>query len=495
MKSRAVFCCALAVGLWVAGSGAEELYLQATTNFPGGGGSLWLSDFQAYNNGIGVAEITVEYLPAGDNTTPLAASTAVPAGGSLRIGDVLDALLGVTASTGALRVTPTAGEVVVMARTYNSVSVGTYGFRAPQRRAGESVAFGEQAYLVQLTENTERRTNVGYLNTCSSAIEVELDCYRGNGSFLGTSSVVLAPFEFRQVNRPFAALGATDVADGYVVVRTTTAGGSFLAYANVIDWGSNDPLLRSEQRAPTVGEPVYVPFAAAPGGSQSLSTNLAIVAIEGSPAEVDVELLVTGADNSSPASASYSLAAGQSLRLDNVVATVFGHSGTAALRVTASNGTVLVSSESSAVDNMLHDVPGRPASAAAGRGQAFVLPMLTRTADYTTDVGFVSTTGVATTVVLRTFDAAGVPISSSSHALLPWGHVIVEDALGEDVADAFAVVETTTVGGAILAFATVTDTRTLDASHISGLPANLGLFGDGLESGSTSAWSGTVGGP
>ncbi len=50
----------------------------------------------------------------------------------------------------------------------------------------------------------------------------------------------LKPYEHRQVNDAFHAVGADDVPDGYAVVRTTTEGGGFIAYASVVDNGSGD---------------------------------------------------------------------------------------------------------------------------------------------------------------------------------------------------------------------------------------------------------------
>jgi hypothetical protein len=69
---------------------------------------------------------------------------------------------------------------------------------------------------------------------------VDVELFAADGSSLGTVSRNLRAFEHKQVNDVFHAAGADDVADGYAVVRTTTAGGRFICYASVVDNGSGD---------------------------------------------------------------------------------------------------------------------------------------------------------------------------------------------------------------------------------------------------------------
>jgi hypothetical protein len=49
------------------------------------------------------------------------------------------------------------------------------------------------------------------------------------------------PFEFRQIDKAFEQVTADPIDDGYIVVRTTTAGAKFFANAVVVDNLTGDP--------------------------------------------------------------------------------------------------------------------------------------------------------------------------------------------------------------------------------------------------------------
>ena len=82
------------------------------------------------------------------------------------------------------------------------------------------------------------------MNVTSGTIEVQIDLYRADRTYLGTRSgddTRLRGFEFRQITEIMKPYGT--IADGYAVIRTTTPGGRFLAFATVIDnHVSGDPV-------------------------------------------------------------------------------------------------------------------------------------------------------------------------------------------------------------------------------------------------------------
>ena len=59
---------------------------------------------------------------------------------------------------------------------------------------------------------------------------------------LGTRTYTLRAYESIQRTDVLAELGTSDVSDAYAVLRTTTSGGRFLAYASVVDNRSGDPI-------------------------------------------------------------------------------------------------------------------------------------------------------------------------------------------------------------------------------------------------------------
>jgi hypothetical protein len=91
---------------------------------------------------------------------------------------------------------------------------------------------------------------------------------------------------------------------------------------------------------------LYVPAAANAGGANQTTwrTDLQVKATDDGGATVTVELLETGTANTDPAVVERTLAPGESLRLGNLLDSAFGFTGTAALRVAATDGRILVSS-------------------------------------------------------------------------------------------------------------------------------------------------------
>ena len=93
-----------------------------------------------------------------------------------------------------------------------------------------------------MASGTGCRTNLGLVNATGLTISVEVKLCKGDGSGLGSQTYTLPPYGFRQINEIFRTVTNQDVADGYAVLRTTTSGGAFFAYASVIDSRSGDPI-------------------------------------------------------------------------------------------------------------------------------------------------------------------------------------------------------------------------------------------------------------
>jgi len=233
----------LAAASTAAGS-AQTLYIPASANAEGVNQTRWRTDLQIKAPESQAAAFTIELLESGkDNSTPVAVEGALGAGESLRLGDVLGNAFGFT-GTSALRVTATGGRILATSRTYNDDPGGTYGQTVPAVTADDGFAYGSEATLILLSRSPDPsagfRTNIGFVNLVGAQIRMEIDLFAADGTELGTVTRNLKPFEHRQVNDAFHAVGADDVPDGYAVVRTTSEGGLFVAYASVVDNGSGD---------------------------------------------------------------------------------------------------------------------------------------------------------------------------------------------------------------------------------------------------------------
>jgi hypothetical protein len=204
-------------------------------------------------------------------------------------------------------------------------------------------------------------------------------------------------------------------------------------------------------------------------------TDLQLKAVGDEPATVTLELLESRRDNSSPAAVEVTVAAGESLRLPNLVDREFGVTGTGALRLTATSGRFLAASRTYNDDpagTYGQTVPAVPEAAAIGLGESATLIQLSRSPDpasgYRTNLGLVNLTDGPVTAVVELYRADGGALGALTADLKPYEHRQLNDVFGlagaVEVGDGFAVVRTTTQeGGRVLAYASVIDNGSGDA--------------------------------
>jgi hypothetical protein len=247
---------ALALLLTPGIASAQTLYVPASANVEGANQTRWRTDLQLKALGDEPATCTLELLKSRrDNSDPVAIEVTIGVGESLRLANVIESEFAFT-GTAALRITPTEGAVAVTSRTFNDDPAGTYGQTVPAVAEGDGVGHGSQANLILLSRSpdpsTGFRSNIGVVNLEGTTIEIEIDLHRADGTAVDTIVLTLKPSEFRQINDVFEAAGATDIDDGYAVVRTASEGGRFIAYASVVDNASGDAvfILGAEEIVP-----------------------------------------------------------------------------------------------------------------------------------------------------------------------------------------------------------------------------------------------------
>ena len=235
--------------------GAQELYVPAAAHTSGAAGTVWRTDLEVKARGGEPASFTVELLEERTaNTDPLSAMFSLEAGESLRLVDVVDATFGFYGS-GALRLTATEGAILATSRTYNTNPNGTFGQYIPGLDAEIAAEHGHDYVLMQLSSTESFRTNVGVVNTTDATVALEVDLFTAAASLLGSVPVTLRPYEMRQLPAVFTLVTSEPVEDGYAMVRTSTEGGRFFAYASVVDNLSGDAIFIPAQ----LDEPLAVP--------------------------------------------------------------------------------------------------------------------------------------------------------------------------------------------------------------------------------------------
>ena len=486
-----------------AASPGEVLYLSAAAHVGGALGTDWRSDVELHNLGDETATVTIWLLAHGaNNSSPRSTQVTIESGRSVRLADVLAGQFG-TGGQAALMLSVGSGRILATSRTYNLLAAGnplglpggsTFGQSIPALEQGAAIGFGEEGRLIQLSHSTAAsggfRTNLGLVNVTSASLEIEVELHTADGALLGTVPVSLPPFGYQQLNRVFSLVTSGDVDDGYAVVRTTTELGRFLAYASVVDNLTGDPIAITAAKLPAeeppgAGAAIYVVAAAHSTGigGTNWRTDAEIHNWGAATAAFRIELLEHGADNSSPSHAeTYTLGAGQSLRLEDLLASEFGFTGSAAVRITPTSGHVLVTSRTY---NLLGagNSAGLPAGATFGQyiagatmegaiqeGEEGRLIQLAHTpggaSGFRTNLVLVNATAKQIEVEVELYASDGALLGTTTRTLAPYEYRqlngVFELVTSSAVADGYAVVRTTTVGGAVFALASVVDNLTGD---------------------------------
>jgi hypothetical protein len=224
----------------------SDLYLPTGAHLTGFNNVNWRTDVEIQNPGPARASYLVSLLVRNaDNSTPAFQTTfALDPDRSARYNDILYGTFGFSGAA-AIRITPILGHTIVTSRTYNQLPSGTYSQSVPAIPRAQAIGFSQDAFLIGLSHDPTLaagyRTNLGFVNASPASIHVEAEFYLASGSFLGKTGYDLRPFEFFQKDKAFEEVTSDEIEDGYIIVRTTTAGAKFFAYAVVTDNVTGDP--------------------------------------------------------------------------------------------------------------------------------------------------------------------------------------------------------------------------------------------------------------
>jgi len=231
----------------------STVYVPAAAHVDGYGGTHWRTDVELLNLSTWSTETVSVKLLARDqaNPSPPSKEYVLPPKTSLRISDVLKTAFEFSGAA-ALRFECSSTEIAVSSRTFNERATGTYGQFVPAVPTSAVVRPGESVVLAQLATSAAAsegfRTNIGIVNTSGSSITVVVELNGEDGTKLGERAVSLEPYEFTQVDKVFQGVGAGTRTNLTARLHTASSGGSFIAYASVVDNRSGDPVFVPAQR-------------------------------------------------------------------------------------------------------------------------------------------------------------------------------------------------------------------------------------------------------
>jgi hypothetical protein len=253
----------------------------------------------------------------------------------------------------------------------------------------------------------------------------------------------------------------------------------------------------------SAGGPIYVAATAHVAGAADTDwrTDVELHNPDAVSRQYEIALLEKNEANLAPATVTYTVGPGRCLRLNDVLFTVFGYDGGAALRITPVSGTVVVTSRTyNLTDEGTYGqfIGGLAESDALESGQDGVLIQLTHnrgaSSGYRTNIGFVNCVASEITVRVDMYSADGQLLGTRWYTLEGFMHrqvdKVFEAVASGDVADGYIVVRSGTPGARFIAYASVVDNLAGDPVYI---PATLIGAGEPTAPTPTATMTPTVG--
>ena len=221
---------------------------------------------------------------------------------------------------------------------------------------------------------------------------------------------------------------------------------------------------------------IFIPASAKAAGAGG--TNWKTDAVLHNPgavmASANLYFLEAGADNSGAPPHAVTVPAGTSLKLTDIVGTLFGRTNAAgAIRIQTS--AVLMASsrtynDQGSAGTYGQAIKGYPVSAGLTSSTGGRLIQLSKNAAYRTNIGFANAQGTPIQVTVDAYRGTGEYLGALTYPLPPFGYYqegnVLQYLTSDDLDDAFIMVSSPTAGAVFFAYASIVDNRTGDPTYI-----------------------------
>lgn len=433
------------------------------------GGTNWVSDLVLFNPGDQQATAYVYFLESEQNNSKTKGKkVTISAGATRGLDDVVYETFGLSKASGAL-VVGSDNQLVVTSRTYTGSNIGTFGQFVAGFPKIEAISRNQEARLIQLTQNTDFRTNIGFANATGMWTDVMVEVFRASGIFEKRKTIRLMPFGFLQRTKLFGA-----DKDGYAIVSSATPGAKYFTYATVVDNRTGDPIYIPPVSAVDASvNDIYIPAAARVSGigGTNWRTDIEIHNPGNGPVVLEYYFLPKGGGESLFIDGE--LWPQKSTRVEDVLLENFGLTSAAGAIRISSSGEIIVTSRTyndTPKGTYGQFAPGYSVESAVTTGQNAYLSQLSRSAStssgFRTNIGFVNATNRSINIRVHLYESSGSLLGTKKYSLTSYEFNQVTDIFGKvtsgNVENGYAVVTSTTPNAKFFTYATVVDNRSGD---------------------------------
>jgi hypothetical protein len=457
-------------------------------------GSRFVSDVRLTNTAAQSINYQLTYTPNGTDGTVTGKQTTltVNAGDTKALNDIVkdwygSGVLG-EAPQGSLEIRPLnfAGKdtvnislaTVAASRTYSVASTGTFGQYIPALPLVNflSKASASKISLQQVSQSSATggfRTNLGFIEGSGQAIDFVATLLDDAGHTVAERAYSLKPYESQQ-QRLDQFFGVSSITDGRVEVRVTSDTGHVSAYASVLDNTTTDPLLVFPADPAKISAKRFVVPGVAEFDTSFSNFHTDMRIYNGGTSPVDVTLAFTGASVPNKVK---TIAAGETLAVDNVLPTLWGITGGGAVVATTANASQLVvtartfSRDKSNGGTFGQFIPGVTAAEAVGNGErALQIVQLEESPAFRTNLGLVEVTGNPITVELLAYTpdskvAGKLTLPLAAGEYLPRNGIFKSFGFN-NVYNGRITARVISGTGRVAAYGSVIDNRTTDPTYV-----------------------------
>jgi len=188
--------------------------------------------------------------------------------------------------------------------------------------------------------------------------------------------------------------------------------------------------------------------------------------------------LETGKDNTGITGHVFSVPAGTSLALNDIVEKTFGTSASGAILAASGEPLLITSRTYNDVSSGTYGqfVPGLALLKAIGSREKVRLIQLSRNSHFRTNIGFANASASELHVTVELREADGTPIASPEYTIPPWSFYQKTRILTSDVDDAFAIVSSKDPDARYFTYASVVDNDSGDPTFVQPVPGTEGVL-------------------
>jgi PKD repeat protein len=371
----------------------------------------------------------------------------------------------------------------IWTRTYNQTEAGTFGQFIPAIRideAGAGSAFGTGKYfLAGLRHNDRYRTNLGLVNPNNASVNVVVKVFNDHGEALGNFTRPLGSFQLDQFAIT-AALPTLPKDRPFSVEISVPEGQWLIAYASLIDGGSNDPVfLQAVRESDLKSEDFRTVMVPGVGHTGAWRSDATVFNPNGRQVNVDLTYYDgTGAKKGE--ALNVPIKGGEFLQYDDLIKQgVFGSVpdsvGMMRVAVTAAFSEEMFPLAFARTYN--DDGSGRTfgqgiggfavARANVKPGTSALIPAVRDNSKFYTNIGLTNTTNATVTVTVKLLDpSTGQEVKAPTYTLSPYQSIVGQYTLdGRD--NASLKIE---ANGNVWAFASIIDKTTKDPEYVPATP-------------------------